>query len=47
MARTMRFCHFLQKRYQRMDGRTDGRTRPHITVTTKKMILEFTLIYGY
>ena len=26
MARNMRFCHFLQKRYGRTDGWTDGRT---------------------
>ena len=26
MARTMRFCHFLQKHYGRTDGPTDGPT---------------------
>ena len=32
----MRFCHFLQKRYQPTDGptdrRTDGWTHPHIEI---------------
>ena len=30
MARIMRFCHFLQKRYGTTDGRTDGQTQPLI-----------------